>query len=126
EGSGVEIAGNLGGPAVRVVAPRLERLPLLFHLSYRILAHPADGGQVRSQLSRRHRSGAAIKIEAALALLLVLVLRLPIFGRVLVVAGQRLVGIVGNTLFQRLKVKHAQQGVAAANIGVEETERLPR
>ena len=72
----------------------------------------------------RHGAGAAVEIEAALALLLVLVLGLVVVGGVLVVAGQRLVGIVGDALLQHLEVEHAKQRVAAADIGIEEAERV--
>ena len=69
-------------------------------------------------------ASAAAEIERALAGLLRAVARREMSRRLLVVAGQRLVGLVGNALAQRLQVEHAEQRVAAADVGVEEAERL--
>ena len=79
-----------------------------------------------AQPPRRHRAGAAGPVKLALALLRALVLLRIVFRRRLVVAGQRLVGGVGHALFQRIEAEHAEQRVAAADVGVEETQGLPR
>src|SRR3546814_12151524 len=61
-------------------------------------------------------AAAAGEIQAALALALRRVAPGEISRCLLVVAGQRLVGRVGDTVAQRLQVEHAEQRVAAADV----------
>ena len=57
-------------------------------------------------------------------LLRLVLVALPDIARdLLVVAGHRLVRVVGNARFQRLQVEHADQAVAAFDVMVEEGER---
>src|SRR3546814_5156072 len=71
-------------------------------------------------------AAAAGEIQAALALALRRVAPGEISRCLLVVAGQRLVGRVGDTVAQRLQVEHAEQRVAAADVGIEEAQRPAR
>src|SRR3546814_13515621 len=71
-------------------------------------------------------AAAAGEIQAALALALRRVAPAEISRCLLVVAGQRLVGRVGDTVTHRLQVEHALQRVAAADVGIEEAQRPDR
>ena len=86
-----------------------------------------SSGMARNASKSRSQIAGAVEAEAlgnaALLCLLALVLLGVVFRNFLIVAGQRLVGGVGNALFQHLQVEHAEQRVAAADLRVEEAER---
>ena len=72
----------------------------------------------------RQSATAGSKVEAALAFALGFVALLEMFRRLFVVARERLVSGIRDALFERLEIEHAEQRIAAADIRIEEAERL--
>ena len=118
----VEVTGQRQGPYRRAVPrQRLEARGLGLDLVERCFWH-------RAQLNEfAHQVAALVEAEALRDLcaldLLALVLLRVVIGDVFVVAGQRLVGGVGNAVFQRLEIEDSEQRVAATDLRVEEAER---
>ena len=101
-----------------------ERLLLGGDLLERVLGHGGDGARGIEQARGRADLGEHAVLGLAVALAAV-ELRPGLRG-VLVVAGERLVGLVRDAVLQHGVVEHADQAVAAADAGVEEGERLAR
>ena len=111
----------------RVGAPSLELLAFRCNLVGTIFRHGAQGPCLACHWQRRGQpSAAGGEIEAALTLALGLVALFEMFCGPLVVSLERLVSGTADALLKSLQVEYAEQRVAAADIGVEESERLAR
>src|SRR5690606_34034836 len=119
EGGDIEIAGGGELPGAFPLpgqGPQAPRLGL--HLGQGLLGYGAQGGEVAAQVA------VAVEAEArgnvlSLPLLPAVLLGVPL-GNLSVVAGQGLVGGLGDPLLQRLEGEDAEQRVAAADLSIEE------
>ena len=122
EGGHEQIGGFALVAAAVALARRLPDPALFFHLFRGVLRHMIESNGAETRLG--HALAEVHGHDPALAGGLVGLLQLG--GGLLVVAGERLVGVVGNAFGENRRVQHAHQGVAAADVGSQKAQRLAR
>ena len=123
EGGHVEIRCGPGTLESRSLAQIPEVGSLGLDLPHRVLPQVAQAGKRQRQgLQSWNDGGAAAQIQFDLAPLCGAVGSFVVVGGGFVVAGQGLVGGVGNAVCQHAQVNQAQQGIAAANLPIQKTQ----
>ena len=124
ESRDIKIGGDAPGPAFRIGLRGLEAAALFGDLFDAVLGQSVERQRRARERGKCRQLAAAVReIQAALARLLGFVAPVEMLRGLFVVAGQRLVGGVGNAVAQHLQVEHTEQRIAAADAGVEEAER---
>ncbi|MNZ94686.1 hypothetical protein D3C78_1138000 [compost metagenome] len=121
------ILGHEEGGGVEVF--QLPRLPgfvaLLRSLPGGLLGRDLFHGVFRERFPAAGQAAAHAQADGQLlGCLLVALLRFA--GNCLAVAGQRLVGVVGNARLQHRRIEYADQRIAALDMCVEKAQRLAR